>query len=249
MIDEIAAPLVLVEDKDSYAAEIVARDPRRDIALLRICCGTFTSVDFADSDGSHAGDEVVVIGYGENNIMPLTFRPGRLIVPGEASVKRGIVSAFRYQTWRDTQLVQHDAPLNGGDSGSPLFSRAGRVLGINTWRFDDDYEREVSREGLHFGVLETTVQERLRLWDADPSDEFGPLAGRLTHDAEDGYVEGSGLTSPPTRTSLRCRRRSSTHTQPTRANGTMASASAIRAKPVKPLSRSWLHRTRSGGSR
>ena len=186
VIDEIAEPLVVVGDKDTYTAEVVSHDPRRDIAMLRICCGEFTTVDFEDSDTLYAGDEVILIGYGESNIMPLTFRPGRPIVPGEATVNRGIISAFRYSTWRDSQFVQHDAAANAGDSGSPLLSRAGRVVGMHTWGFHDNIEHKISREGLSFAILETTVQERLRLWDVGPSDEFGPLSGRLTHDAESG---------------------------------------------------------------
>ena len=189
VIDEITDPLVLVGDKDTYTAEVVSRDPRRDIAMLRICCGEFTTVDFEDSDTLYAGDEVILIGYGASNIMPRTFRPGRPIVPGEATVNRGIISAFRYSTWRDSQFVQHDAAQNGGDSGSPLFSRAGRVIGLNTWTFRDSFEHEISREGLHFAVLETTVQERLSIWGLGPADRFGPLAGRLVHDAEDNYIE------------------------------------------------------------
>ena len=169
-------------------AEIVARDPRRDIALLRICCGEFTTVEFMDSDVLHPGDEVIAIGYPQDNILPRKFRPGRDIVPREATVTRGIISAFRYYSFDDAQVVQHDAPINGGSSGGPLFSRDGRVVGINTFRFVDDPSREIVREGLHFAVLETTVQERLRLWDNGPSAQFGPLSGGLQHEL-DGFIE------------------------------------------------------------
>ena len=44
-------------------------------------------------------------------------------------------------------------------------------------------------DGLGFAVLETTAQERIRLWDLGPSVSFGPPAGSLTHDA-DKSMEG-----------------------------------------------------------
>ena len=36
-------------------------------------------------------------------------------------------------------------------------------------------------QGLRFAIMETTIQERIRLWDAGPSDSFGPLSGDLPH--------------------------------------------------------------------
>ena len=71
-------------------------------------------------------------------------------------------------------MIQHDAPINPGNSGGPLFSRDGRVVGVNTYILRQT-------EGMGFAVLETTVQERIRLWDLGPSASFGPLAGNLQH--------------------------------------------------------------------
>ena len=54
----------------------------------------------------------------------------RVIVPGEASVTKGIISAFRYSTRRDAQLVQNDASINPGNSGGPLFTPQGQIVGL-----------------------------------------------------------------------------------------------------------------------
>ena len=62
----------------------------------------------------------------------------------------------------DAQIVQVDAATNPGNSGGPLLSRDGWVVGMNTFGF-------LLLDGLNFAVLETTLQERVRLWDAGPS--------------------------------------------------------------------------------
>ena len=185
VVEEISDLRVLVEDTAYRQATIVSTDPRRDLAMLRICCSSeWTELDFKDTNDMYPGDEVIAIGYAEPSILgPYKFRPGRDIVHGAATITRGIISAFRYSQTMDAQLIQHDAPINGGNSGGPLLSRDGRVVGINTFRYVS-----VDIEGLHFALLETTVQERIRLWDLGPSESFGPLAGSLPHVVDD-YLE------------------------------------------------------------
>ena len=96
-----------------------------------------------------------------------------------------VISAFRYDQQMDAQMIPHDAPINPGNSEGPLFSRDGRVVAVNTYRFSP----MMGADGLGFAVLETTAQERIRLWDLGPSVSFGPPAGSLTHDA-DKSMEG-----------------------------------------------------------
>ena len=64
VIDEIGDLRVLIEDTAFRRATVVATDPRRDLAMLRICCSSeWKAVEFRDSDDMHAGDEVIAIGY------------------------------------------------------------------------------------------------------------------------------------------------------------------------------------------
>ena len=121
--------------------------------MLYICCDDFVSVGFADSNTLFAGDEVVAIGYQQDYFMPRTLRPGRIIVPGEASVTRGMISAFRYDSRMDAQLVQTDAALNAGNSGSPIFTTDGRVMALHYGGLDHFKAEQVS-----FSILETTIQ-------------------------------------------------------------------------------------------
>ena len=183
VVDEATGLRVKVNDAEWYTPTFPYLDARRDIAVLYICCGDFESVGFADSNTLFAGDEVVAIGYPEDVLMPRTLRPGRVIVPGEASVTTGMISAFRYDSIRDAQLVQTDAAINFGNSGGPLFSTEGQVVAMNTYGFDFALTDNVS-----FSVLETTIQEKLRIWAEGSDAEFGPLSGELPHEIDE-YIE------------------------------------------------------------
>ena len=184
VIEEAEGLAVKVNDTEWYTPTVTFRDARRDIAVLYICCGDFVSVDFADSNTLFAGDDVVAIGYPKDVFMPRTLRPGRTIVPGEVSVTTGIISAFRYDSKMDAQLVQTDAAVNPGNSGGPLFSTAGQVVAMNTQRLH--LAGEVDNVG--FSVLETTIQEKLRIWTEGPEAEFGPENGELPHEVDE-YIE------------------------------------------------------------
>ena len=70
VVEEAEFVDVWVGDSKWYEAEILALDPRRDIGMLRICCGEFTTVDFMDSDTMNAGDEVITIGYPLDHALP-----------------------------------------------------------------------------------------------------------------------------------------------------------------------------------
>ena len=101
------------------AAELVGRDPRTDIALLKVESETpLPFVEFGDSDATRVGDWVLAIG----NPLGQGF-----------SVSAGIVSA-RNRTLQGSydDFIQTDAAINRGNSGGPLFNMDGEVVGVNT---------------------------------------------------------------------------------------------------------------------
>jgi len=109
-------------DGKELAAEIVGRDPKTDIALLKVDPGdrALDTVALGDSDAVRPGDWVVAIG-----------NPFGL----EHTVTAGIVSAKNrrdvlHQSYED--FIQTDAAINPGNSGGPLIDLSGRVIGINT---------------------------------------------------------------------------------------------------------------------
>jgi serine protease Do len=100
-------------------AEVVGRDPRTDIALLKVeSDDPLPFVEFGDSDGAKVGEWVLAIG----NPLGQGF-----------SVSSGIVSA-RNRTLQGSydDFIQTDAAINRGNSGGPLFDMNGEVIGVNT---------------------------------------------------------------------------------------------------------------------
>ncbi len=111
---------VVLDDGTEYQAELVGRDDRVDIAVLRIDAGRdLPTVEWGDSDAVRVGDWVVAIGN------PLGL---------DGTVTAGIVSA----RGRDINsgpyddYLQVDAAINRGNSGGPLFDLDGKVIGVNT---------------------------------------------------------------------------------------------------------------------
>ena len=143
---------VTVNDGDEYQGEVLGSDSVRDLAVVKICCGSFTSLPFGDTSRLEAGDEVVIIGYA-------------LGMQGEATVSRGIVSATRYDSRHQSDVIQTDAAINPGNSGGPMLSLSGEILGINTFRIDES-ESGRPTEGLNFAISGTTVQRRIPMLQA-----------------------------------------------------------------------------------
>ena len=139
------AQYILVQgDSFAYGGTLQGFDAYRDLAVVQICCGRFQAVSFGDAGALKSGSEVVAMGY------PLGFS-------GDATVTKGIVSAVRYDSRYKSWVVQTDAPINPGNSGGPLFTQTGKVVGINTYKFDYT-ESGRPTEGLGFAVSEATVQ-------------------------------------------------------------------------------------------
>ncbi len=112
---------VALSDKREFPAEIVLKDPRSDIAVLRISGAgpNLPTIAFADSDKVEVGDLVLAIGD--------PFGVGQ-------TVTSGIVSAFAHvpgDQSQDQYFLQTDAAINPGNSGGALVDMNGRLVGIN----------------------------------------------------------------------------------------------------------------------
>jgi serine protease Do len=111
---------VTLADKAEYAAKVIGRDPKTDLALLRITPkGSLPVVPLGDSDALRVGETVVAIGnpFGLNNT----------VTAGIVSAKGRVIGAGPYD-----DFIQTDASINPGNSGGPLFNLRGEVVGVNT---------------------------------------------------------------------------------------------------------------------
>jgi len=107
-------------DGREFAAEIMSRDTRRDLALLHISAEDLPGALVADSSKVRAGELVIAVGNPMGFVGALTTG----VVHGVGALPlRGLGA----QTW-----VQASVRLAPGHSGGPLADAQGRVIGINT---------------------------------------------------------------------------------------------------------------------
>jgi serine protease Do len=120
--DEIT---VTMNNKTTYKARIIGKDPSSDLAVLKIDGNGFPFLLYGNSDNVKLGQWVLAIGY------PLTL---------ETTVTAGIVSAKgrnigingkQSQTPIES-FIQTDAAVNQGNSGGPLINTDGQLIGINS---------------------------------------------------------------------------------------------------------------------
>jgi serine protease Do len=115
--DEIT---VVFNDGTKLKAEIVGRDQKTDLAVLRIKPDKpLKAVKFGDSDKLRIGDWVVAIGN--------PFGLGGSVTAGIVSARNRDINSGPYDNY-----IQTDAAINRGNSGGPLFNLDGEVVGVNT---------------------------------------------------------------------------------------------------------------------
>ena len=124
VIAEGSETTVTFDDGTSERAEIVAADPTRDLAVLRVERTDLTPLAIGNSDDLRLGEQLVAVGYA-------------LDLDGEPSVTSGILSAKERTITEENgeqlvNLLQTDTAINPGNSGGPLLNSRGEVVGINT---------------------------------------------------------------------------------------------------------------------
>src|SRR5229473_6743186 len=111
--------VTLAKEKKIYTAKVVGRDPKTDIAVLKIEAKDLPFVTFADSDKIEVGDVVLALGN--------PFGIGQTVTMGIVSaVGRGGMHIEDYE-----DFIQTDAAINPGNSGGALIDAEGRLIGIN----------------------------------------------------------------------------------------------------------------------
>ena len=115
--DEIT---VILNDGTNLKAEIVGRDTKTDLALLRVKSDKpLKAVKFGDSDKLRLGEWVIAIGN--------PFSLGGTVTAGIVSARNRDINSGPYDNY-----IQTDAAINRGNSGGPLFNLNGDVIGVNT---------------------------------------------------------------------------------------------------------------------
>jgi serine protease Do len=111
---------VILNDGAKLTAELVGKDTKSDLALLRVHPDKpLKAVKFGDSDKLRLGEWVIAIGN--------PFSLGGTVTAGIVSARNRDINSGPYDNY-----IQTDAAINRGNSGGPLFSLNGEVVGVNT---------------------------------------------------------------------------------------------------------------------
>ena len=115
--DEIQ--VVLNESDRAHQAELVGRDPKSDLAVLKIKANGLPYTRIGDSDQIEVGDLVLAIGN--------PFGVGQTVTMGIVGATGRASMGLDYE-----DFIQTDAAINPGNSGGALVDVEGRLIGINT---------------------------------------------------------------------------------------------------------------------
>ena len=111
---------VILQDGSRYEATIKGRDPKTDLALLKVNTDEpLPFVELGNSDSARVGEWVVAVGN--------PFGLGGTVTAGILSARGRDINSGPYDDY-----LQVDAPINRGNSGGPLFNNRGQVIGVNS---------------------------------------------------------------------------------------------------------------------
>jgi serine protease Do len=120
VVDSASEVKVTLQDGREFTAKVIGRDPKSDVAVVKIDANNLPVVPMADSDHVEVGDVVLAVGN--------PFGVGQTVTEGIVSAKdRGNMGIEDYENF-----IQTDAAINPGNSGGALVDVEGRLIGINT---------------------------------------------------------------------------------------------------------------------
>ena len=173
---------VSLADKREFEADMVLKDSRSDLAVLRIRAQNerFPALELADSDALEVGDVVLAIGN--------PFAVGQTVTHGIVSaVARTQVGITDYQFF-----IQTDAAINPGNSGGALVDLVGRLVGINTAIFS----RSGGSQGIGFAIPANMVKVVVASAKSGGSIVQRPWLGARLQAVTPEIAEGLGLKRP-----------------------------------------------------
>ena len=172
VIDNAEKIMVILYDDTSFEAKVVGKDPKTDVALLKIDPKKIKlkAVKFGNSNDLRVGDWVMAIGN------PFGFG---------GTVTAGIVSARgRNLSGSYDDYIQTDASINRGNSGGPFFDMKGNVVGINTAIFS----QSGGSVGIGFAVssnLAKQVTDQLKQYGRTKRGWLGVLIQEISQEIAD----------------------------------------------------------------
>jgi len=182
VIEGMTEAKVALSDHREFETKIVLRDPRSDLAVLKIKGGAddFPVLELGDSDAIEVGDFVLAIGN--------PFGVGQ-------TVTQGIVSALaRTQLGANDYgfFIQTDAAINPGNSGGALVDLDGRLVGINS----EILSRSGGSMGLGFAIPVNMVKSVIAAAKGGGGKVRRPWLGASLQNVSQDIAESLGLDKP-----------------------------------------------------
>ena len=145
VVNEAQKISVTLSDGKTYDAQVIGKDQKTDIAVIRIDAGReLPAVTLGDSDQLEVGEWVMAIGN--------PFGLDHTVTSGIVSAKGRQIGAGPYDNF-----IQTDASINPGNSGGPLLNLRGEVVGINTAIFS----QSGGNIGIGFAIPSNSVKDLL----------------------------------------------------------------------------------------
>src|SRR5436190_2437755 len=173
---------VSLADKREFEAEIVLKDSRTDLAVLRLKAPReqFSMLELSNSDELQVGDVVLAIGN--------PFGVGQTVTHGIVSaLARTQVGITDYQFF-----IQTDAAINPGNSGGALVDLSGRLIGLNTAIFS----RSGGSQGIGFAIPVNMVKVVVASAKGGGTTVKRPWLGAKLQNVTPDIAEGLGLKRP-----------------------------------------------------
>ena len=135
VVDDADQVKVTLNDGREFTAKVIGKDPKSDIAVVKINAKDLPAITLADSSKLEIGDVVLAVGN--------PFGIGQSVTMGIVSATDRSAMGLDYE-----DFIQTDAAINPGNSGGALVDTDGRLVGINT----AIYSRSGGNQGVGFAI-------------------------------------------------------------------------------------------------
>jgi len=122
-----ASYTVITNDGKKYPAQVLARDPVQDLAVVKINASGLPALTLGDSGNLQIGQTVIAIG---NALGQFSNTVSKGVISGLSRSITASEGGGSSETL--SQVIQTDAAINPGNSGGPLLDLSGKVIGLNT---------------------------------------------------------------------------------------------------------------------
>jgi len=144
--DEITVRLL---DKSEYEASVIGKDPKSDLAVIKIKAKNLSDIKLGDSDLLRVGEWVIAVGSPFSSNLSHTVTAGIVSAKGRGNIIQGDI----YE-----DFIQTDAAINPGNSGGALLNSSGDLIGINTAIYSNGYF-DRGNQGVGFAIPSNMVKK------------------------------------------------------------------------------------------